>query len=89
MKSYQQFFAELKRRKVFKVAAVYGAMSFALLQMADLLKDGFGLPDTFIPFITALVLLGFPLALVLAWALEVTPDGIRRTEANAAELAEI
>jgi len=90
MKIYQQFFAELKRRKVFKVAAVYGAMSFALLQMADLLKDGFGLPDTFIPFITAIVLLGFPLAVVLAWALEVTPEGIRRTEqAGAGEIADI
>jgi TolB-like protein len=90
MKSYQQFFAELKRRKVFKVAAVYGATAFGLLQIADLLKDGFGLPDTFIPFITAVVLLGFPLALILAWALEVTPDGLRRTElAGAGELAEI
>ena len=90
MKSYQQLFAELKRRKVFKVAAVYGAMSFVLLQIADLLKDGFGLPDTFIPFITAIVLLGFPLVLVLAWALEVTPDGIRRTEqAGPGELAKI
>jgi TolB-like protein len=65
-------------------------MSFVLLQIADLLKDGFGLPDTFIPFITAIVLLGFPLALVLAWALEVTPDGIRRTEqAGPGELAKI
>ncbi len=90
MRSYQQFFAELTRRKVFKVAAVYGATAFVLLQIADLIKDGFGLPDTFIPFITAIVLLGFPLALILAWALEVTPDGVRKTEqAGAAELAEI
>lgn len=90
MKSYQQFFAELSRRKVFKVAAVYGAASFALLQLADLIKDGFGLPDTFIPFVTAVVLLGFPLALILAWALELTPDGVRKTEsAGEAELAEI
>ncbi len=90
MKSYQQFFAELTRRKVFKVAAVYGATAFVLLQIADLIKDGFGLPDTFIPFITAIVLLGFPLAIILAWALEVTPDGVRKTEsADSAELAEI
>jgi len=90
MRSYQQFFAELTRRKVFKVAAVYGATAFVLLQIADLIKDGFGLPDTFIPFITAIVLLGFPLALILAWALEVTPDGVRKTEhAGATELAEI
>lgn len=90
MRSYQQFFAELSRRKVFKVAAVYGGASFVLLQLADLIKDGFGLPETFIPFITAIVLLGFPLALILAWALEVTPDGVRKTEAAGAdELSEI
>ena len=90
MKSYQEFFAELSRRKVFKVAAVYGAASFGLLQLADLIKDGFGLPDTFIPFVTAMVLLGFPLALILAWALEVTPDGVRKTEPAAVdELAAI
>ncbi|MEE8487941.1 MAG: hypothetical protein V3S56_07210, partial [Gemmatimonadota bacterium] len=81
MKSYQQFFAELKRRKVFKVAAVYGATAFVLLQVADLLKEGLNLPTTFIPFITAVMLLGFPLALILAWAFEVTPDGVRKTDA--------
>lgn len=90
MKSYQQFFAELKRRNVFKVVAVYGGVSFGLLQLADLLKDGFGLPDTFVPFVTAIVLLGFPLALILAWAFEMTPNGVRRTDAAApGEIAEI
>ena len=84
MKSYQQFFAELKRRKVFKVAAVYGAASFVLLQVADLLGQGLRLGDTFLPFITAIVLLGFPLALILAWAFEVTPEGVQRTGAAAA-----
>jgi adenylate cyclase len=79
MKSYQQLFAELKRRKVFKVAGVYGVVAFVLLQVADLLGQGLRLPDTFLPFITAVVLLGFPLALILAWAFEVTPDGVRRT----------
>ncbi|MEN8145970.1 MAG: tetratricopeptide repeat protein, partial [Gemmatimonadota bacterium] len=90
MKSYQEFFAELMRRSVFKVAAVYGATAFVLLQIADLLKDGLRLPDTFIPFITAVVLLGFPLALILAWAFQVTPEGVRRTGVAApGELDEI
>lgn len=80
-RGYQQFFAELKRRKVFKVAAVYGATAFVLLQVADLLKEGLNLPATFIPFITAVTLLGFPLALILAWAFEVTPEGVRKTDA--------
>jgi len=90
MKSYQQLFAELKRRKVFKVAAVYGAVAFVLLQVADLLGQGLRLPESFMPFITAVVLLGFPLALILAWAFEMTPDGVQRTEAaDAGELEQI
>jgi TolB-like protein/Flp pilus assembly protein TadD len=84
MKSYQQLFAELKRRKVFKVAAVYGAVAFVLLQVADLLGQGLRLPESFMPFITAVILLGFPLALILAWAFEVTPEGVQRTGAAAA-----
>jgi len=79
VKSYQEFFAELKRRKVFKVAAVYGAGAFIILQAADILGQGLRLPESFLPFITAVVLLGFPLALMLAWAFEVTPEGVQRT----------
>ena len=80
MKSYQQLFAELKRRSVFRVVAVYGATAFVILQVADLLREGLNLPTTFLPFITAFVLLGFPLAIILAWAFELTPEGVRRTE---------
>jgi len=79
VRSYQQLFAELKRRKVFKVAGVYGVVAFVLLQVADLLGQGLRLPESFLPFVTAVVLLGFPLALILAWAFEVTPDGVQRT----------
>ena len=82
MRSYQQLFAELKRRKVFKVAAVYGAVAFVLLQVADLLGQGLRLPESFMPFITAVILLGFPLALILAWAFEVTPKACSETEAG-------
>ncbi|MFW6085047.1 MAG: hypothetical protein ACODAA_07530, partial [Gemmatimonadota bacterium] len=90
MKSYQQFLAELKRRHVFKVAAIYGAVAFALLQVAEPLASALRLPDTFVPFVVALLLLGFPVALVLAWAFEVTPAGVRLTEsASADEIEEI
>ena len=90
MKSYQQFFAEMKRRKVFKVAAVYGATAFVLLQVADILQEGLRLPESFIPFITAVTLLGFPLALIVAWAFELTPEGMKRTdEATAGEIEDI
>ncbi|HSM09353.1 MAG TPA: tetratricopeptide repeat protein [Gemmatimonadota bacterium] len=90
MKSYQQLFAELMRRQVFKVAAVYGAVAFVLLQVADLLGQGLRLPDSFLPFVTALILLGFPVALVLAWSFELTPKGIQRTgSATPDEIAHI
>ncbi|HSM08448.1 MAG TPA: adenylyl cyclase, partial [Gemmatimonadota bacterium] len=79
MKSYQQLFAELKRRKVFQVAAVYGAGAFAILQGADVLGQGLRLGEAFLPLVTAAVLLGFPLALVLSWFFEVTPGGVHRT----------
>jgi len=90
MKSYQQLFAELKRRHVFKVAAIYGATAFVLLQLADLLVEALKLPADFLTMVTVLVLLGFPLALILAWAFEVTPEGVRRVDAaSPEELAEI
>jgi hypothetical protein len=79
MKSYQQLFAEMKRRKVFKVAGVYGIVAFGLLQVAEPLAIALGLPDTFLTYIVALLLLGFPVAIVLAWAFEVTPDGMQKT----------
>ena len=79
MKSYQQLFAELKRRKVFKVAAVYGVVSFGLIQIADPLTDALLLPDAFLTYVVATLMLGFPVALVLAWAFEVTPEGVQRT----------
>ena len=78
-------FAELKRRKVFRVAVVYAATAFAVLQGADILLPNLGVPDWAMRFLVAVVLLGFPLALVLAWALEIKPDGsIQRTGAAAA-----
>ena len=77
---YQRFFAELKRRKVFRVAAVYGATGFVVLQVADLLAEGMELPSVVLKTTTFLVLLGFPIAMVLAWALELTPDGVKRTD---------
>ncbi len=79
MKSYQELFAELKRRKVFKVSAVYGVVAFGLIQVVDPLTDALLLPDAFLTYVVATLLLGFPLALVLAWAFEVTPEGVQRT----------
>ena len=77
--SYQRLFAELKRRRVFRVAAVYGATSFVILQVADLLQEGLQLPQTFLTVVTVLALAGFPIAILLAWAYERTPQGVVRT----------
>ena len=78
---YQRFFAELKRRKVFRVAAVYGAVAFVVLQVADILVPALHLPESFTTGIALLSILGFPIALVLAWAFDSTPSGLQRTDA--------
>jgi TolB-like protein len=73
--------AELRRRNVFRVAAAYLIVAWLLVQLADILLGNFGAPSwVFQSFVTVLVL-GFPLALFLAWALELTPDGVRRANA--------
>jgi TolB-like protein/Tfp pilus assembly protein PilF len=88
--SYQRFFAELKRRRVFRVAAVYGGAAFVLLQVADLLQEGLQLPQIFLTVSTWLALAGFPVALFLAWVYDRTPQGLVRTpEAAPNELDEI
>ena len=88
--AYQRFFAELKRRRVFRVMAVYGAVGFVLMQIVELLVPALLLPDWTYRFIALLVLLGFPIAVILAWAFELTPEGVRRTgEAEPGELTQI
>jgi TolB-like protein len=78
------FFAELKRRKVVRVAVVYAATAFVVLQVADIMLPSLGVPGWALSLIVVLLILGFPVAMVLAWALELTPEGIRKTDAPAA-----
>lgn len=77
--SYQRLFAELKRRRVFKVAAVYGAVAFVVLQIADILVPALALPESITRAVALFLILGFPIALVLAWAFDLTPEGMKRT----------
>jgi serine/threonine-protein kinase len=77
---YRQFFAELKRRHVFRVAAVYGATAFVIIQAADVVFPRIPLPEWTVSLVVWLSLLGFPVALVLAWAYERTPEGVRATD---------
>jgi TolB-like protein len=81
------FLDELKRRKVIRVALVYAATAFVVLQAADLLATGLALPAWVFAAITVAAIAGFPLALVLAWAYDVTPGGVVRTDAAGADSA--
>jgi TolB-like protein/Tfp pilus assembly protein PilF len=87
---YQTLLAELKRRHVFKVAAVYGAVAFVVMQAADFLVPALYLPDAVTTAIALLAILGFPIAMVLAWAFDLTPAGVQRTDpATSGELKAI
>lgn len=72
------FFAALQRRNVFKVALAYGITSWVIAQMAGLAADSFLAPEWVMKMIIAILILGFPVALVMAWAYEMTPQGLRR-----------
>lgn len=80
--------AELKHRRVFQVAATYAAVGFVLVQAAAYVFEALLFPDWAHRLLVVLVLLGFPVALVLAWAFEVTPEGVRTTFGPAEDEAE-
>ncbi|MBA3969405.1 MAG: protein kinase, partial [Gemmatimonadetes bacterium] len=71
---------ELKRRHVFRVAVVYAAVAFVVVQVADIAFPALGMPDWTLALVIVLAALGFPIALVLAWAYDLTPEGVRRSE---------
>lgn len=77
---YQRFFAELKRRRVFRIMAVYGTVAFVLLQLADIAFEPLGLPQSAMTFLIVLALAGFPIAVGLAWAFDLTSEGVKKTE---------
>ena len=80
--SIRRFLAELKRRHVFRTAAVYGAIGFTMIEVTGAIFPHLGIPERAITLVVWLVLFGYPLALVLAWAFETAPDGgVRRTPA--------
>jgi TolB-like protein len=78
-------FAELKRRNVFRVAVAYAVVAWLLVQAADILLGNFGAPEWVFKSFVALLLLGFPLALFLSWAYELTPEGVKRAADVSAE----
>jgi TolB-like protein/cytochrome c-type biogenesis protein CcmH/NrfG len=74
------FFAELKRRNVYKVAVAYAVVAWLLIQAASILFPTFEAPPWVMKVLVAIVALGVPVALIIAWAFEATPEGIKRTE---------
>src|SRR5438552_7860678 len=76
----RKFFAELKRRNVYKVAVAYAIVGWLVMQIAATVVPALHLSDAITSAVVLLVILGFPIALILAWAFELTPEGLKRTE---------
>src|SRR6266446_3450470 len=76
----RNFFAELKRRNVYKVAIAYGVVAWLLMQVASQIFPFFEIPNWAVRLVVLLLIIGFPVAIILAWAFELTPEGIKRTE---------
>jgi len=75
------FFEELKRRKVYRVAAAYVVVAGGIIQLASAVFPAWELPNWSLRLVIMLLLLGFPIALILAWAFDITPAGIQTTPA--------
>src|SRR6476620_6329869 len=73
------FFTELKRRNVYRVAVAYAVVAWLLIQIATQVFPFFDIPNLAVRLVVVLLVLGFPVALILAWAFEITPEGIKRT----------
>jgi len=74
------FLAELKRRNVYKVAIAYGVVAWLLIQIATQVFPFFEIPNWTVRLVVLLVVIGFPVAVIIAWAFELTPEGLKRTE---------
>jgi TolB-like protein/tetratricopeptide (TPR) repeat protein len=78
----QNFLAELKRRKVLRVAGAYAVVAWGALQIADKLFPALLLPQWTITFVAMLLLIGLPITAIITWAFEMTPEGLRRTSSE-------
>jgi TolB-like protein/Flp pilus assembly protein TadD len=75
------FFGELKRRNVYKVGVAYTVVAWLLMQIASQIFPFFEIPNWVVRLVILFLVIGFPIALIIAWAFEVTSEGIKRTEA--------
>jgi hypothetical protein len=76
----KNFFTELRRRNVYKVAVAYAVVAWLLMQIATQVFPFLEIPNWAIRLVIMLIVIGFPIALVIAWAFELTPEGLKRTE---------
>src|SRR5437588_11425230 len=76
----RSFFSELKRRNVYKVAVAYAVVAWLLIQIATQVFPFFEIPNWAVQMVVVAMVIGFPIALVLSWAFEITPGGIKRDE---------
>jgi len=74
------FVTELRRRNVYKVAVAYAVVGWLLVQVATQVFPFFEIPNWAVRLVVLAIILGFPIALIIAWAFELTPEGIKRTE---------
>ena len=77
----RKFFVELKRRNVYKVAIAYSVVAWLLMQIASQIFPFFEIPNWAVRLVVLVLIIGFPIALIIAWAFEATPEGIKRTAA--------
>ncbi len=76
----EKFWQELKRRKVFKVVAMYAGTAFIILQLVDIIAQPLQLPTWTITLVIILLCIGFIITLLIAWIYDITPEGIKKTE---------
>src|SRR5437867_594042 len=76
----ENFFSELKRRNVYKVAVAYAVVGWVIAQIATQIFPFLEIPNWIVRLVIVLIAIGFPIALIIAWAFEATPEGIKRTE---------
>jgi len=79
MNKLNQFWKEIKRRKVFRVLAMYAATAFIILEASDIMLPRLGLPDWTVTFVIILIIIGFPIAAIVSWIFDITPEGLMKT----------
>ena len=76
-----QFWQELKRRRVVHVTTVYASATFVLIELVNNLSEPLSLPPRLSTIVVVVLAVGFPLAIILAWIYDLTPDGVEKTKA--------